>query len=78
MTPLPEEEEQQHDEDVPRTLPSSHFWTPSVANGEIHEVRSLLHPHEAARQARATTIREREDEFDTIALRETTVIRILI
>lgn len=79
MTPLPEEDEQHLDEDTPRShFPTFHPMEAKPSTGSpvrgadnIREARTLLHPNEAARQARAGFTRDEEDRDDTS--RETTV-----
>lgn len=83
MTPLLEEDEQHQDEDIPHSdLPTLHPMEtkPStgsplrdnVGNIRDSETRTLLHPHEAARQARAFSARHEEEDV-TGTSRETTV-----
>lgn len=84
MTPLPEEEEHLSDEDIPRAFPPlAHHATKESAPkglskdsaGNAREVRMLLHPHEAARQARsASSLKEKEN---IAPIKKTMVINIL-
>ena len=70
LTPLPEEEEQLQDEYIPRTFPPHPHPIASgpttqdlpTDTGDTQEMRTLLHPYEAARQARTVITREEEDE----------------
>lgn len=88
LTPLPEEEEQPPDEEIPRSIPPlpphSQPTTTGPSTEELsksrrdkHEMRTLLHPYEAARQARAPISRGETDEHaPTRTSQETMVINL--